>query len=62
MVHYSGYMPDVIFFTDGEPWKMAQPRQTDALVRPADGDGVILVQQAYYNGHYGFTGTNSNPL
>jgi hypothetical protein len=25
MVHYSGCCLDVLFFTDGKPWKMAQP-------------------------------------
>jgi hypothetical protein len=57
MEHYSGCMPDVHFFTDGKPWKMAQPGHGDAadtLVRAAGGDDVNLVQQAYYNGHYGF--------
>jgi hypothetical protein len=49
-------MPDVLFFTNGKPWKMARPGQgdaADALVRAAGGDDVNLVQQAYYNGHYG---------
>ena len=47
------------FFTDGKPWKMARPGRgdaADALVRAAGGDDVNLVQQAYYNGHYGFAG------
>ena len=47
------------FFTDGKPWKMARPGwgdAADALVRAAGGDDVNLVQQAYYNGHYGFAG------
>ena len=38
---------------------MARPGQGDAasaLVRAAGGDEVNLVQQAYYNGHYGFSG------
>jgi hypothetical protein len=59
MVHYSGCMPDVLFFTDGKPWKMARPGRgdaADALVRAAGGDDVDPVQQAYYNGHYGFAG------
>ena len=59
MVHYSGCMQDVLFFTDGQPWKMARPGQgdtADALVRAAGGDDVNLVQKAYYNGHYGFAG------
>jgi len=58
-VHYSGCCPDVLFFTDGKPWKMARPERgeaAEALVRAAGGDDVNLVQQAYYNGHYGFSG------
>jgi len=59
MVHYSGCCPDVLFFTDGKPWKMARPGRgeaAEALVRAAGSDDVNLVQQAYYNGHYGFSG------
>ena len=59
MVEYTGCCPDVIFFTDGKPWKLARPGHgdaADALVRAAGGDDVNLVQQAYYNGHYGFSG------
>jgi hypothetical protein len=54
---YSSCCPDVIFFMDGNPWKMARPGRRDAataLVGVAGGDDVNLVQQAYYNGHYGF--------
>jgi hypothetical protein len=43
--------------TDGKPWKMARPGHGDAadvLVRAAGKDDVNLVQQVYYNGHYGF--------
>jgi hypothetical protein len=49
MVHFCGCSPDVIFFTDGKPWKMARPGQGDAaaaLLRAADGDDVNLIQQA----------------
>jgi hypothetical protein len=56
---YTGCSPDVLFFTDGKPWKMAKPGTgdaADALVRAAGGDRVNLVQQAFYNGHYGFAG------
>jgi len=59
MVLYSGCCRDVLFFTDGKPWKMAKPGRgdtADALVRAAGGDDVNLLQQAYYNGHYGFSG------
>ena len=47
------------FFTDGKPWKMAKPGTGDAaaaLIRAAGGDEVNQVQQAFYNGHYGFAG------
>jgi len=59
MVHYTGCCPDVLFFTDGKPWKMARPGRgeaAEALVQAAGSDDVNLVQQAYYNGHYGFSG------
>jgi hypothetical protein len=44
---------------DGKPWKMAKPGTGDAaaaLLRAAGGDEVNQVQQAFYNGHYGFAG------
>jgi hypothetical protein len=59
MVIHCGCCPDVIFFTDGKPGRMARPGRGDAataLVGAAGGDDVNLVQQAYYNGHYGFIG------
>jgi hypothetical protein len=59
MVLYTGCCPDVLFFTDGKPWKMAKPGTGDAataLIRAAGGDEVNQVQQAFYNGHYGFAG------
>jgi hypothetical protein len=59
MVEYTDCCPDVIFFMDGKPWKLARPGHgdaADALVRAAGGDDINLVQQAYYNGHYGFSG------
>jgi hypothetical protein len=59
MVAYTGCCPKVLFFTDGKPWKMAKPGSRDdanALIRAAGGDDVNLVQQAFYNGHYGFAG------
>jgi hypothetical protein len=59
MVHFSGYSQDVLYFTDGKPWKLARPGHGDAaaaLVRAAGGDDINLVQQAYYNGHFGFSG------
>jgi hypothetical protein len=48
-----------LFFTDGKPWKMARPGCGDAsapLVRATGGNNIDLVQQAYYNGHNGFSG------
>jgi hypothetical protein len=59
MVQYSGCCPDVLFFTDGKPWKLAKPGTGDAataLVQAAGGHDVNLVQRSYYNGHYGFAG------
>lgn len=59
IVWHSGCCEDVLFFTDGKPWKMARPGRGDAaeaLVQAVGGDDVNLVQQAYYNGHYGFCG------
>jgi hypothetical protein len=59
IVWHSGCDQDVLFFTDGKPWKMAQPGHGQAakgLCRAVGGDYVNLVQQAYYNGHYGFCG------
>jgi hypothetical protein len=38
---------------------MAKPGSGDAanaLIRAAGGEDVNLVQQAFYNGHYGFAG------
>ena len=48
-----------IVFTDGKPWKLAKPGTGDAaaaLVRAAGGDEVNMVQQAFFNGHYGSAG------
>jgi hypothetical protein len=59
IVWHSGCDQVVLFFTDGKPWKMAQPGHGQAAValhRAADGNDINLVQQAYYNGHYGFCG------
>jgi hypothetical protein len=59
MVHNTGCSPDVLFFSNGKPWKMAKSGNgdaADALIRAAGGDQVNLVQQAFYNGQYGFAG------
>ena len=59
LVYNTGCTPDVIFFTDGKPWKMTRPGRgvtAQALLAAAGGDDINLIQQAYYNGHYGFCG------
>jgi hypothetical protein len=60
IVWHSGCDQDVLFFTNGKPWQMAQPGHGQAaasvLHRAAEGNDINLVQQAYYNGHYGFCG------
>jgi hypothetical protein len=50
---------DILYFTDGKPWKMCRPGRGDtaaALARAVGAAAANLVQQAYYNGHYGFCG------
>jgi hypothetical protein len=59
LVYYTACTPDVLFFTDGKPWKTTRPDRGEtvqALVAAVGGDDINLVQQAYYNGHYGFCG------
>jgi hypothetical protein len=59
LVYNTGCTPDVIFFTDGKPWKMTRPGRgvtAQALLAAAGGDDINLIQRAYYNGHYGFCG------
>jgi hypothetical protein len=59
LVYNTGCTPDVIFFTDGKPWKMTRPGRgatAQALLAAVGGDDNNLIQQAYYNGHYGFCG------
>jgi hypothetical protein len=59
MVFNTGCSNDVIFFTDGKPWKTARPGHgatAQALVAAAGGNDINLMQRAYYNGHYGFCG------
>jgi hypothetical protein len=59
MVMYTGCCRDVLYFKVGKPLKMAKLGTGDAaaaLVRPAGGDQVNQVQQAFYHGHYGFAG------
>lgn len=48
-MHFCGCTLDVLFFTDGKPWKMARPSRgdaADALVRAAGGNDINLVQQS----------------
>jgi hypothetical protein len=55
----TGCSLDVIFFTDGKPWKTARPwhgATAQALVAATGGDDINLMQWVYYNGHYGFCG------
>jgi hypothetical protein len=52
MVRYSGCYPDVIFFTDGKPLKMARlgrGETVETLVQAAGDDDVNLAQQGYYS-------------
>jgi hypothetical protein len=59
IVWHSGCDQDVLFFTDDKPWKMARPgcgQAAEVLHRAVEGNDIYLVQQAYYNGHYGFCG------
>jgi hypothetical protein len=56
---HSGASRDTLYFTDGKHWKMCRPGRGDtaaALARAVGVADVNLVQQAYYNGHYGFCG------
>ncbi len=59
MVFNTGCSLDVIFFTDGKPWKTARPGHgatAPALAAATGGNNINLMQQANYNGHYGFCG------
>ena len=56
---YCGCSRDTLFFTDGKPWRLSKPgkgRATQAFAEAATANDVNLVQQAFYNGHYGFHG------
>jgi hypothetical protein len=59
MVFHCDCSQDILFFTDRKLRKLCRPGSgcaAEALARAADGQDVNLVQQAYYNGHYGFSG------
>jgi hypothetical protein len=50
---------DVIFFTDGKPWRMSHPgrgRAVRDICEAAGVQDVNLMQRAFYNGHYKFHG------
>ena len=50
---------DILYFTDGKPWKLSRPGKGQAanlIAQMAGSTDVNLVQRAYYNGHYGFHG------
>jgi hypothetical protein len=62
MVFNTGCSLDVMFFTDGKPWKTACPwhgATAPALVAAAGGNDINVMQWANYNGHYGFCGANA---
>jgi hypothetical protein len=46
---------DVIFFTDGKPWRMSRPGRGRAVRDICEASGaqdVNLMQRVFYNGHY----------
>jgi hypothetical protein len=52
---HCGCNPNVIFFTDGKPWKLSCPgrgRAVKDICLAAGCADVNLMQQAFYNGHY----------
>jgi hypothetical protein len=56
---YCGCDPNVIFFTDGKPWKLARPgrgRAVKDICLAAGCADVNLMQRAFYNGHYRYHG------
>ncbi len=59
MVWHMGCSPDMLFFADGKPWKLSRPgiwEAAQAVAAAVGAEDVNLIQQAYYNGHYGFCG------
>jgi hypothetical protein len=60
MVWHCDCSCDILLFTDGKPWKMNHPGRGDtakAFARAVGVNDINLVQQAHYNGHYGFHGS-----
>jgi hypothetical protein len=56
---HCGCDDNVIFFTDGKPWKMSRPGRGRAVRQICEAAGcgdVNLMQRAYYNGHYKYHG------
>lgn len=59
MVHFTGCERDVLFLTDGKPWRLSRPgkgRAVQELCAAAGTDDLNLMQRAYYNGHYKYHG------
>ena len=57
--NYTGAERDVLYLADGKPWRLSRPGKGEAaqhFARAAGSNDVNLVQQAHYNGHYGFHG------
>lgn len=56
---HCGCDENVIFFTDGKPWKMTRPGRGTAVQQICQAAGcgdVNLMQRAFYNGHYKYHG------
>jgi hypothetical protein len=54
-----GFFLMPVFSTYRKPWKRANPgtgAASAAVKRAVGGDEVNMVQQVFYNGHYGFAG------
>ncbi len=56
---HCGCYNNIIFFTDGKPWKMSHPgrgRAVRQICQAAGCGDVNLMQRAFYNGHYKYHG------
>jgi len=56
---HCGCDDNIIFFTDGKPWKMSCPGRGQAVRQICEAAGVgdvNLMQRAFYNGHYKYHG------
>jgi len=59
MSQHCGCDDDVIFFTDGKPWRMSRPgkgRAVREICAASGAQDVNLMQRAFYNGHYKYHG------